>query len=100
MFLIRAPCDWFKLQRRLLNVRLTCTVIPQARAGNVWYATPSMVCIDWRLLIFRKGLYVHIILSDTRFGVGLGPLAELLLTLGEASGHGQAPTPPGTLPGP
>lgn len=31
----------------------------------------------------RKGLYVHIILSDTRFGVGLGPLAELLLTLGE-----------------
>ncbi|CAJ1452000.1 unnamed protein product [Effrenium voratum] len=30
-----------------------------------------------------KGLYVHIILSDNRFGVGLGPLTELLLTLGE-----------------
>ncbi|CAE7559837.1 Ccdc38 [Symbiodinium sp. CCMP2456] len=30
-----------------------------------------------------KGLYVHVVLSDTRFGVGLGPLAELVVTLGE-----------------
>jgi len=39
----------------------------------------------------RKGLYVHIILSDTRFGVGLGPLAELLLTLGEVLDMLRAP---------
>ncbi|CAE7533336.1 Ccdc38 [Symbiodinium natans] len=30
-----------------------------------------------------KGLYIHVVLSDNRFGVGLGPLAELVVSLGE-----------------
>ena len=34
---------------------------------------------------------MHVILSDTRFGVGLGPLAELLLTLGEVLDMLRAP---------
>ena len=34
---------------------------------------------------------MHLILSDTRFGVGLGPLAELLLTLGEVLDMLRAP---------
>eukprot|EP00435_Cladocopium_sp_Y103_P012579 s2624_g3.t1 len=38
-----------------------------------------------------RGLYVHVILSDTRFGVGLGPLAELLLSLGEVLDMLRAP---------
>ena len=35
-------------------------------------------------LCVRKGLYIHVVLSDNRFGVGLGPLAELVVSLGEA----------------
>ena len=34
---------------------------------------------------------MHVILSDTRFGVGLGPLAKLLLTLGEVLDMLRAP---------
>lgn len=53
-------------------------------------------CADFHHRIFayfhhRRGLYVHVILSDTRFGVGLGPLAELLLTLGEVLDMLRAP---------
>ncbi|CAE7650448.1 Ccdc38, partial [Symbiodinium pilosum] len=39
-----------------------------------------------------KGLYVHVVLSDNRFGVGLGPLAELVITLGEVLDLMRAPS--------
>ena len=77
----RGICSHAKAPKSL-RWRKSCRRRPQTSPED---QTPQTEGQEARRL--RRGLYVHVILSDTRFGVGLGPLCELVLTFSEVDAH-------------